>query len=210
MAKEKGRVRVSQKRKGDSTSDGCQCVCKGREQETGLWQTQHPAADISSLTAMESHSAQRQPIMETLPSPWINKDEKNSIHPPWVPQDRWCQIVPNKTHYWQCKVFWVSREKPKAESLQSLSIKSLSKQQKTNRPDAVCARGKCGIRREIKIQEHKKERTQSEHKPHNGQRTGDKPTWSILNTLRKPVCGRRGPLQTTTLSPHLGHIKRTN
>lgn len=37
--------------KGDSTSDGWQRVCKGREQESGLLQTQHPAADISSLAA---------------------------------------------------------------------------------------------------------------------------------------------------------------
>lgn len=47
------------KRGGYSASDGCQCVCKAREQETGLSQTQHPAAaDISSLAAMKSHSAQ--------------------------------------------------------------------------------------------------------------------------------------------------------
>lgn len=36
VATEKGSVRASQKRKADSTSDGWQCVCKGREQETGL------------------------------------------------------------------------------------------------------------------------------------------------------------------------------
>lgn len=54
-----GMVRVSQKRGCYSTSDGWPCVYKAREQETGLWQTQHPAAaDISSLAAMESHSAQ--------------------------------------------------------------------------------------------------------------------------------------------------------
>ena len=30
-----------------------------------------------------------------------------------------------------------------------------------------------------------------------------KPTWSILNTLRTPVCGSRGPSHRPRLSPHL-------
>ncbi len=85
--RERERVRVSQMRKGDSTSDGWQCVCKGREQETGLWQTQHPAADISSLAAMESQSAQRQAWAKIPPFPWINKVEGNSIYTAWIPRD---------------------------------------------------------------------------------------------------------------------------
>lgn len=96
LAKEKGSVRAIQKRKGDRW----QCVCKDLEQETGLWQTQHPAADISSQAALESHSVQWQPSMETPPSPWVNKDGKNSIHPAGIPQDGRCQMGPIKTHYW--------------------------------------------------------------------------------------------------------------
>lgn len=94
-----GSVRTIQKRKADSTSDGRQCVCKDQEQETGLWQTQHPAtADISRQAAVESHSAQWQGSRGTPPSPWVNKDGKNSIHPAGVLQDKRCQTDPIKIH----------------------------------------------------------------------------------------------------------------
>lgn len=66
------------------------------EQESG--QTQHPAANISSLAAMTSHSAQQQPNTETPPSHWINKDE-NFHFPTMCPRGQTCQICPNQTCY---------------------------------------------------------------------------------------------------------------
>lgn len=65
-------------------------VCKGWEQESGFWQTQHPAADISGPAAMESHSAQWQPSMETPPSSGSINERNSNMCPTG-------QTVPNES-----------------------------------------------------------------------------------------------------------------
>lgn len=46
------------------------------------------------------------------------------------------------------------------------------------------------------------------HKEANKEQDTHTHTWSILKTLRRPVCGRRGPLHTLMLSPHLRDTQR--
>lgn len=58
----------------------------------------------------------------------------------------------------------------------------------------------------VKVRENKSKRKQNMYiNIKKEQQTRCKHTWRSLKALRRPVCGRRGPLEMAKLSPHLRH-----